>query len=186
MKFPSITPASKSTDLMSLIFILFGKRAKCRMLFHYYLFTGVGRFATRCSYIFSHVLGPGSFLEVLPLLPLLSRPDGPAFDIIAPSLPNFGFSSSVKQRGFAAKQYAEVCHKLMIQLGYDQYVTQGGDWGFIITRSIGLAYPQHVKASHLNMFRGLPPTMMKNPISAFKYAFTPYSAREKAGLGMYK
>ncbi|CAL3971188.1 unnamed protein product, partial [Diplocarpon coronariae] len=26
--------------------------------------------------------------------------------------------------------YAETCHKLMLCLGYNEYVTQGGDWGF--------------------------------------------------------
>jgi len=72
------------------------------------------------------IIGPGSFKEVQHLLPLLSAPGGPAFHIVAPSLPNFGFSSGVKTRGFALAQYAETCHKLMLQLGYPQYVTQGG------------------------------------------------------------
>lgn len=70
--------------------------------------------------------GPGSFLEVQHLLPLLASPDGPAFHIVAPSLPNYGFSGGVQARGFALAQYAETCHKLMLQLGYPQYVTQGG------------------------------------------------------------
>lgn len=56
------------------------------------------------------------------LLPLLKDGDGhPAFHIVAPSLPNFGFSSGVTKRGFGLAQYAEVLHKLMIKLGYDQY-----------------------------------------------------------------
>ena len=45
----------------------------------------------------------------------------PAFHVVAPSLPNFGFSSGVTRRGFGLPQYAEVLHKLMIKLGYDQY-----------------------------------------------------------------
>lgn len=67
--------------------------------------------------------GPGSFLEVVKLLPLLAGGgDGaPAFHVVAPSLPNFGFSDGVKKRGFALPQYAETCNKLMIQLGYDEY-----------------------------------------------------------------
>lgn len=47
--------------------------------------------------------------------------DSPAFHVVAPSLPNFGFSSGVTRRGFCLAQYAEVLHKLMIKLGYDQY-----------------------------------------------------------------
>ncbi len=38
----------------------------------------------------------------------------------------------------------------MLSLGYNEYVTQGGDWGFYITRAIGLLYPEHCKASHIN------------------------------------
>ncbi len=40
--------------------------------------------------------GPGSFFEATRLLPLLAKvDDGPAFDVVAPSLPNFGFSSRI-------------------------------------------------------------------------------------------
>ena len=43
--------------------------------------------------------GPGSFLEATKLIPLLTKNDGdgPVFDIVAPSLPNFGFSQGVKK-----------------------------------------------------------------------------------------
>ena len=47
--------------------------------------------------------------------------ESPAFHVVAPSLPNFGFSSGVTRRGFGLTQYAEVLHKLMIKLGYDKY-----------------------------------------------------------------
>lgn len=44
------------------------------------------------------ILGPGSFLEATKLIPLLAKnDDGPVFDVIAPSLPNFGFSQGVIQ-----------------------------------------------------------------------------------------
>lgn len=77
---------------------------------------------------------PGSFFEVEKILPLLTKPasgDSVAFHVVAPSLPNFGFSEGTKKRGFGLGQYAEVCHKLMLRLGYIQYTTQGGDWGFV-------------------------------------------------------
>lgn len=65
---------------------------------------------------------PGSFIEVKKLLPLLKGGDGsPAFHVVAPSLPNYGFSGVVKKPGFALEQYAEVCDKLMQQLGYKEY-----------------------------------------------------------------
>jgi hypothetical protein len=72
---------------------------------------------------------PGSFMEVTKILGPLGEGDGinaPAFHIVAPSLPNFGFSESTKKRGFALAQYAETLNKLMLKLGYSEYVTQGG------------------------------------------------------------
>ena len=61
-------------------------------------------------------LGPGIFIEVKKLPPLLGAADGKAtvaFHIVAPSLPNFGFSEGPKKSGFGLKPYAETCHKLM-------------------------------------------------------------------------
>lgn len=129
---------------------------------------------------------PGSFLEVLKILPLLtevSGPDQPSFHVVAPSLPNFGFSGKVTQAGFGIPQYAEVCHNLMLQLGYDKYVTQGGDWGYGVTRLMGSRYPQHVLASHLNFVRvNTPPEFSKAPAQYLKHTVLPYSTAEKDGL----
>lgn len=51
----------------------------------------------------------------------------------------------------------------------------------MITRIMGLLYPNHVVASHINMIRGHPPTFTSNPILATKHAIRPYNSREKAG-----
>lgn len=126
---------------------------------------------------------PGSFLEVKKLLPLLKGGDSlPAFHVVAPSLPNFGFSSGVNKKGFGLDQYAETLHKLMIKLGYTAYVTQGGDAGWSILRAVGLLYPESCKASHFNMNLALPPQWLKSPLLALKHAITPYTDREKRGL----
>ncbi|KAI9655326.1 MAG: hypothetical protein M1821_005473 [Bathelium mastoideum] len=128
---------------------------------------------------------PGSFIEVAKLLPLLKGDNrNPAFHIVAPSLPNFGFSEGIKKKGFSITQYAETLHKLMLQLGYDQYVTQGGDWGWFITRTIALHYPAHSLAHHVNMARPQgPPAFRSQPLLALQHAVTPYSARERQDLG---
>ncbi len=43
---------------------------------------------------------PGSWLEVSKILPMLKGGDGkPAFHVVAPSLPNYGFSSGVYKVG---------------------------------------------------------------------------------------
>jgi pimeloyl-ACP methyl ester carboxylesterase len=128
---------------------------------------------------------PGSFIEVTKLLPLLEagEKDGnAAFHIVAPSLPNFGFSQKILKPGFALSQYAETCHRLMQDLGYDKYVTQGGDWGFYITRIMGILYPDFVLASHINMVRAHPPSFASNPALALQHAVTPYSKAESEGM----
>ena len=68
--------------------------------------------------------GPGGFHEVLKILPLLTEPtaaDAPSFHVVAPSLPNYGFSDGVAKKGFSIPQYAEAVHKVMLNLGYDKY-----------------------------------------------------------------
>ncbi|KAF3352350.1 hypothetical protein VdG1_09037 [Verticillium dahliae VDG1] len=87
---------------------------------------------------------PGSFIEVVKILPLLTSVDA--------------------ESGFGLAQYAEALHKIMLKLGYDRYVTQGGDWGFGITRMVGRQYPEHCLASHLNHVYCKPPELLKNPL----------------------
>ncbi|OTA60458.1 alpha/beta-hydrolase [Hypoxylon sp. EC38] len=128
---------------------------------------------------------PGSFLEVTKILPLLTsgtEDDEPVFHVVAPSLPNFGFSQRTSKPGFGLAQYAEVCHKLMLRLGYEKYATQGGDWGFMITRAMGLQYPSHVIASHVNLILAKPPNPLRSPLLILQYVLGWYSAHEKAGL----
>lgn len=128
---------------------------------------------------------PGSFLEVrklLSLLPVANDVKHVSFHIVAPSLPNFGFSQGVSKPGFGLREYATVCHKLMLQLGYKQYVTQGGDWGFHITRTMGLLFPESGKASHLNVSECFPPSLLQHPILWLQDKLLPRTAHEKAGL----
>ncbi|KAL8747134.1 MAG: hypothetical protein Q9190_000957 [Brigantiaea leucoxantha] len=133
---------------------------------------------------------PGSFIEVLKILSPLTRSSStsasntdaiPAFHIIAPSLPNFGFSQGVTKRGFGLVQYAETCHKLMLQLGYNTYATQAGDWGFWITRAIGRLYPTSCLASHLNMIYALTPKPLSTPLLYLQNLLTPFPASERRG-----
>ncbi|KAL9639853.1 MAG: hypothetical protein Q9164_000673 [Protoblastenia rupestris] len=125
---------------------------------------------------------PGSFLEVTKILQLFvsGGQDNPAFHVIAPSLPNYGFSSGIRKKGFGLAQYAETCHKLMLKLGYNKY---GGDWGTMIIRTMGIRYPHHVRASHINMTRAHAPTLSSNPLLYLQHALTPYTPSERAGLG---
>ena len=90
----------------------------------YYLYTDVsGLHKSVSALALNSLIGPGNFLEAVKVLPLLSKGgrDTPAFHVVAPSLPNFGFSEGPKKKGFGLRQYAETCHNLMLQLGYDHY-----------------------------------------------------------------
>jgi pimeloyl-ACP methyl ester carboxylesterase len=126
---------------------------------------------------------PGSFLEVLKLKEFLTRASTsePRFHLVAPSLPNFGFSSGVTKPGFGLAQYAETCHKLMLSLGYTRYATQAGDWGYWITRAIGFRYPDHCVASHYNMVFAKAPRWTRQPLLALQHALSPYSQFERQG-----
>ncbi|KAK0488138.1 hypothetical protein EDD18DRAFT_1359820 [Armillaria luteobubalina] len=70
-------------------------------------------------------------------------------------VPGYGFSEASKKKNFRLAQYTEVAHKLVLALGYNKYVTQGGDWGCFmmqITQKIAILYGgKHSKAWHTNM-----------------------------------
>ncbi|KAL0958893.1 hypothetical protein HGRIS_014212 [Hohenbuehelia grisea] len=127
---------------------------------------------------------PGSFLEVRKVLPLLTAGGSsqPSFHVVAFSLPGYGFSEAPKKKGFRIGQFAEIGHKLMLALGYNEYVTQGGDWGTLITMRISSNYGgKNAKAWHCNtpMFPQ-PPHPLYQPISFLVSQLTPYTPAEKA------
>ncbi|KAJ7505821.1 Alpha/Beta hydrolase protein [Mycena galericulata] len=128
---------------------------------------------------------PGSFFEARKLFPLLTRssPDHPSFPLVALSLPGYGFSEAPSRKKFGLDQYAEVCNKLMLALGYNEYVTQGGDWGFVITRRIANLYgTKHSKAWHTNFHGGEPPSLFRQSLDFLSMLFKPFSPKEKAGI----
>ncbi|KAN0114034.1 Alpha/Beta hydrolase fold [Russula decolorans] len=131
---------------------------------------------------------PGSFIEVTKMLPLLTATEAghPSFHVVAPSLPGYAWSQAPSKRGFRTTHYAELLNKLMLSLGYSEYVTQGGDWGRLLTRVLAFRYgPQHVKASHTNFPRAAPILFWKNPIQYVKHLITPYTPREREGLALH-
>ncbi|KAF8968915.1 Alpha/Beta hydrolase protein [Flammula alnicola] len=128
---------------------------------------------------------PGSFLEVRKILPLLveASPEHPSFHVVALSLPGYGFSEAPKKKGFALAQFAELGNKLMLALGYNEYVTQGGDWGHMITRKIAQIYGhKHSKAMHSNLPLAVRPDPFHRPLFFLSYLFSSYSEAEKEGL----
>jgi pimeloyl-ACP methyl ester carboxylesterase len=125
-------------------------------------------------------------IKILPLLTNASSEGGPTFHVVAPSLPNFGFSQAASKKGFSLPQYAEVCHKLMQRLGYERYVSQGGDWGFIITRLMASKYPDHCLATHINFMTPFPPSPFRHPLLFLQLLFMPWTSWERAGVARSK
>jgi len=103
---------------------------------------------------------PGSFLEMLKLIPRLADPQqfggsaDEAFDVVVPSLPGFGFSERPHTPGWNTFKIADAWAELMQRLGYDKFVAQGGDFGANISTLLARKYPQRVVALHLNYIPG--------------------------------
>ncbi len=100
---------------------------------------------------------PGSVVEFLDIIEPLAHPerfgaDGAvAFDVIAPSLPGFGFSGR-PQRPIGPRKIAGLFDKLMTEiLGYDGYLAQGGDWGGAVSTWLGFDHAPACRAIHLNI-----------------------------------
>lgn len=76
---------------------------------------------------------PGSFIEMLDILPFLKDPGAhghdaeDSFDLINPSLPGFGCSDKPVNSGMNFFQIADTWVELMDALGYERFVVHGGD-----------------------------------------------------------
>lgn len=102
---------------------------------------------------------PGSIVEFLDALPLLRE----RFHLVVASMPGYGFSGPTEKRGVDLAKVAAAVDDLMAQLGYDRYVTQGGDWGALVVRYLGEHYGSRAVAIHTNMMFAPPeegPDMM--------------------------
>jgi pimeloyl-ACP methyl ester carboxylesterase len=97
---------------------------------------------------------PGSIVEILPLIDRLTNPTKyggraeEAFHVVAPSLPGFGFSNPVSDKGWDIAKTANAYAKLMEELGYDKYGVQGSDIGAGICQQISLSDAEHVIGAH--------------------------------------
>ena len=94
---------------------------------------------------------PSTVADFLPLLPQLTDPErGPVFDVVAPSLPGFGFSGPTTEPGWDMKRIARMMAELMRSLGYSNYLVQGGDFGSLLGPEIGRIDADHVRGVHTN------------------------------------
>ncbi|MDQ6822571.1 MAG: epoxide hydrolase [Actinomycetota bacterium] len=105
---------------------------------------------------------PGSIVEFLDVIGPLTDPrahDGDpadAFDVVAPSIPGFGFSGPTHETGWDLDRVARAWAELMHRLGYDRYGAQGGDTGSLISPKLGRIARGHVVGVHANGLFGFP------------------------------
>lgn len=99
---------------------------------------------------------PSTFFEMHKIIPMLTDPaahggdPADAFDVVAPSLPGYGFSDAPHTRGWTSVKTADLWAKLMTEvLGYDRFAAHGGDVGAGVTSRLGFFHPAHVIGIHV-------------------------------------
>jgi pimeloyl-ACP methyl ester carboxylesterase len=86
---------------------------------------------------------PGSVIEMLGIIDPLTNPTAyggsaaDAFDVVAPSLPGYGYSAEPTELGWGPIRIGRAWDELMRRLGYARYVAQGGDVGSQVTDAMG-------------------------------------------------
>ena len=98
---------------------------------------------------------PSTFIEMLPLVPLLTDPaahgiDGPAFDLVIPSLPGYGFSERPACSGVNYLYVAKLWNRLMQELGYNRYGAGGSDFGAGVATLMAFDNAESIIGIHLS------------------------------------
>ncbi|MCE7004322.1 epoxide hydrolase 1 [Kibdelosporangium philippinense] len=110
---------------------------------------------------------PGSVAELLKVIGPLSDPTAhggkaeDAFHLVIPSMPGYGFSEIPTKPGWGPDRTARAWQELMRRLGYEQYVSQGGDWGAVISDKLAAQKPAGLLGIHINMPATVPPDIAK-------------------------
>jgi pimeloyl-ACP methyl ester carboxylesterase len=142
--------------------------------------------------LFSHGW-PGSFWEIHKIIGPLTDPAAhggdpeDAFDVVAPSLPGYGFSPDPGTPGMHYGAIADLFAALMTEtLGYERFGAQGGDWGAGITSRLGDVYPDVVTGIHVNMVAAQP-TLDEGspPLTEAEKAFMAEADRWRREEGAY-
>jgi pimeloyl-ACP methyl ester carboxylesterase len=108
---------------------------------------------------------PGSVLEFMKLIPLLSQA---GFTLVVPSLPGYTLSFQEHQPRRSIGEIAAMFDTLMRErLGYARYGAQGGDWGAFVTAWLGANRAEYLSGIHLNLMPlKRDPAMFTNPSEA--------------------
>ncbi|MEU8532518.1 epoxide hydrolase family protein [Streptomyces parvulus] len=116
---------------------------------------------------------PGSVAEFAHVVDELADPPdpgAPAFHVVAPSLPGFGYSDKPATTGWGTERIAGAWVELMGRLGYDGFLAHGGDWGGVITTILGGRFPDHVIGIHTTTAQA-PPGLTTDGLTATERAW---------------
>ena len=98
---------------------------------------------------------PGSFFEFERVVRRLADPAAfdeplrPAFHVVVPSLPGYGFSDAPTGLGWNIPRIAATWAELMDRLGYSRFIALGSDWGTSISTSLALNHRNRMIGLHL-------------------------------------
>jgi pimeloyl-ACP methyl ester carboxylesterase len=124
---------------------------------------------------------PGSFVDFLDLIGPLTDPvayggsEADAFSVVVPSIPGFGFSTPLVDRGWTMARVAKTFDQLMRRLGYDSYGSHGSDAGAMISRELGLLNPPGFLGLHVLQLFSFP---SGDPAEFEKFTPEDYAAME--------
>ncbi|MGK5737566.1 epoxide hydrolase family protein [Micromonospora sp. URMC 103] len=102
---------------------------------------------------------PGSVVEYLDVIAPLTEPTdraAPAFHLVIPSLPGFGFSGPTRSAGWNRYRTARAWKELMSRLGYERYGAVGNDAGSMVAPELGRIDPEHVLGVHVTQLFSFP------------------------------
>jgi pimeloyl-ACP methyl ester carboxylesterase len=122
---------------------------------------------------------PGSIVEFLDIIAPLTEPtsaEEPAFHLVIPSLPGFGFGGPTHEVGWDHHRTARAFVELMHRLGYDRYAAAGNDGGSIIAPEMGRIDPEHVIGVHVTQLFSFP---SGDPAEFASFTPTDYAALQK-------
>ncbi|ROZ89496.1 epoxide hydrolase family protein [Gordonia sp. OPL2] len=111
---------------------------------------------------------PGSIVEFIDLIDELAEPvdpGAPAFHVVAPSLPGFGYSGKPTGTGWGVERIAAAWVTLMDRLGYGTFLAHGGDWGGVVTTVLAGRFPNHVLGIHTTLAQA-PPGLSRDGLTA--------------------
>lgn len=107
---------------------------------------------------------PGSVIEFIDCIGPLTDPEAhgapgaPAFHVVAPSIPGYGFSGPTHDHGWGIRRTSAAFDDLMQALGYARYAGAGGDWGATVLTDLARSdRSRALTGLHLTMPTGLPP-----------------------------